>query len=95
VVVRTLIGLRREKTGTSIAATMTPATSQFHPLRGAPLRGDPFELFVEANLFSFRARQEQLQASIYHRKALKKHDTVQPGALLDARGCGYASLRSR
>ncbi len=90
--VRTLIGLRREKTGTSIAATITPATSQFQPLRGDPLRADPFELLVEANLFSFRVRQEQLQASIYHRKALKKHDTVQPGALLDAGGRGFASF---
>jgi hypothetical protein len=58
VVVRTLTGLRRENTGTSTAATTTPATSQFNPLRGGPLRDDPFELFVEANLFSFRLRQE-------------------------------------
>jgi len=58
VVIRTLIGLRREKTGTSIAAAIRPATSQFHPLRGDPWRGDPFELFVEANLLSFRLQQE-------------------------------------
>src|ERR1700736_2246112 len=92
VVVRTLVGLRREKIGTSIAAAITPATSQFHPLRGDPFRGDPFELWFDANLFSFRVQQEQLPASIYHRKGLEKHGVAQPRVRLDAGRSGFVSF---
>src|ERR1039458_1015067 len=84
VVVRTLKGPGRVKTGIRASAASTPSASQVRPLRVAGL---PFELLlVAANRLSFRVRRGQLQRLIYHSEGHERMPSAQAVAWLDAAG---------
>src|ERR1700758_4266455 len=87
VVARTFRGVwRRDEYSISRMRTTADA-SQTHRRRDGGC-----ELFVDANLFSFRVRQELLYGVIYHSRGPTRHgQPVRDGNRLDAAGIGSAA----